>query len=313
MTRTLPFRSEIRISSVKKIIWKYRYLYLLLLPGIIYLIIFKFGPIWGLLLAFQNYSPYSGFWGSEWVGMKNFIELWQSREFLLMVRNTFAINLLNLVCSFPLPILVAIMLNEVAHDRFKRVIQSIVYLPHFLSWVVIASLTLFIFSTDFGVINKIITSLGGEPIAYLTNPNMFRGLIVGQGTWKDTGERTILLLASMASIDMQLYEAAVMDGAGRLRQIWHITLPGIRSTIITLLILRLGSIFDTGFEQILLMQNALVRDVSVVFDTYAYTQGIVGGKMSMGIAIGLFKSIIGLIFVITANTISKKLGYDGIY
>jgi putative aldouronate transport system permease protein len=269
--------------------------------------------MWGLLIAFKEYNAYGGFWASKWVGFKNFSELFFSREFFLMLRNTLGINFLSLVTFFPLPIVLALMLNEVRHSAFKRITQSIVYLPHFLSWVVIASLTLFIFSADFGIVNKVIVAVGRKPISFLTNPSVFWPMIVGQNIWKDTGWGTILFLAAMSSIDVELYEAAVIDGAGRGQQIWHITLPGIRAMIVTLLILRLGNIFSTGFEQIILMQNSLVRNVAVVYDTYAYQQGIVGGKTSLGVAVGFFKGIVGLLFVVGANEITKKLGHDGIY
>lgn len=296
-----------------EVLRKYKWFYILALPGIAFLLLFKIAPIWGLLMAFQDFNPFKGFWGSEWVGMANFHELVTSREFGWMVRNTFAINLLKLAFFFPAPIILALMLNEVSHSGYKRVMQSLVYLPHFLSWVVIATLTLFMLSTDFGIVNKIAVSMGYKPVSYLTNKDNFWTIIVAQGVWRETGWGTIMFLASMSSIDMELYEAARIDGAGRMRQIWHVTLPGIRGTIVTLLILRLGQIFDTGFEQIILMSNALVRSVSVVFDTYAYTQGIVQGKTSMGVAVGLFKSLVNLLFVVGADKLAKKLGYDGIY
>lgn len=313
MAKTCLAPSACRSMGVREALVKYKWFYILAFPGIAYLLLFKIAPIWGLLMAFQDYNPFSGFWASEWVGMANFQELVTSREFGWMLRNTFAINLLKLVFFFPAPILLSLMLNEVSHSGYKRLMQSLVYLPHFLSWVVIATLTLFLLSTDFGIVNKIAIQMGYKPTAYLTDKDNFWTIIVAQGIWRETGWGTIIFLASMSGIDMELYEAARIDGAGRMRQIWHVTLPGIRGTIVTLLILRLGQIFDTGFEQIILMSNALVRNVSVVFDTYAYTQGIVRGKISAGVAVGLFKSMVGLIFVVAANKVSKKLGYDGIY
>lgn len=292
---------------------QHKYIYMLALPGILYFILFKFVPMWGLLLAFKDYNPYSGFWGSEWVGLKHFIQLFSDSNFYVMLRNTFAINIFGLVFMFPLPIILALMLNEVRHETFKRINQSIVYLPHFLSWVVVASMTFFILSTDVGIINKLITESGGESIAFLSNPNYFWGLITAQNMWKEAGWGTIIFLAAMAGVDPQRYEAAVVDGANRWRQIWHITLPAIRPTILILLILRLGQMADVGFEQILLMINPLVISMAEVFDTYAYTQGILKGQISAGVTVGMFKGVVGFVLVMTSNYIVKKLGHDGIY
>jgi putative aldouronate transport system permease protein len=292
---------------------QYRYMYLLALPGVLYFIIFKFVPMWGLLIAFKDYNPFSGFWGSPWVGGKHFASLFSDNYFYVMLRNTFGINLIGLVFMFPLPIVLALMLNEVRHETFKRINQSVVYLPHFLSWVVVASMTFFILSTDVGIINKLITGTGRESVAFLTNPNYFWAMITAQNMWKEAGWGTIIFLAAMAGVDPQRYEAAVVDGASRWRQIWHITLPAIRPTIIILLILRLGHMVDVGFEQILLMQNPLVLSVSEVFDTYAYTHGILKGQISAGVTVGMFKGVVGLVLVLISNYVVKKMGHEGIY
>ncbi|SFL68173.1 putative aldouronate transport system permease protein [Paenibacillus sp. 1_12] len=292
---------------------QYKYMYFLALPGIIYFILFKFVPMWGLLIAFKDYNPFSGFWGSPWVGGKHFESLFSDNNFYIMLRNTFSINLIGLVFMFPLPILLALMLNEVRHEAFKRFNQSIVYLPHFLSWVVVASMTFFILSTDVGIVNKLITGSGRESVAFLTNPNYFWGMITAQNMWKEAGWGTIIFLAAMAGVDPQRYEAAVVDGASRWRQIWHVTLPAIRPTIIILLILRLGHMVDIGFEQVLLMQNPLVLSVSEVFDTYAYTHGILKGQISAGVTVGMFKGFVGLVLVLVSNYVVKKLGHEGIY
>ena len=291
----------------------YRQFYVLILPMLIVMFLFRILPIWGLLMAFQDYNPFAGFWGSEWVGLRNFTQLFQNPKFMLMMRNTIFINVLKLIFFFPAPILLAVMLNEMRSERLKRLHQSIVYMPHFLSWVVISSLTFFLLSQDIGVVNKIRVSLGKRSVSYLSNPDLFWGILIGQNLWKDTGWGTILFLAAMSGIDPTLYEAAVMDGAGRFKQIWHITLPCIRATIVTMLILRLGQLFSVGFEQILLMRNPLVLDVSEVLDTFIYTQGIRNGKTSLGVAAGLFKSLINIGMVVTSNKIVKKCGEDGIY
>ncbi|MFB5761632.1 ABC transporter permease [Paenibacillus medicaginis] len=304
---------DVQTGSLLARIAKHRTIYLLVLPGLLFFLIFKIAPMWGLLLAFKDYNPFLGFAGSEWVGVKHFVDLFASSSFYIMLRNTLAINIIALVFQFPLPILLALMLNEIRHESFKRFNQSIVYLPHFLSWVVVASMTFFLLSTDVGIVNKLIAANGGETISFLSDPNYFWGLLTAQVMWKEAGWGTIIFLAAMAGVDPQRYEAAVVDGAGRFRQIWHITLPAIRPTIIILLILRLGSMFDTGFEQILLMMNPLVRNVGEVFDTYSYTYGILQGKISIGVTVGLFKGLVGLVLIVLANRIVKRLGHEGIY
>ncbi|WP_247900956.1 ABC transporter permease [Paenibacillus pabuli] len=306
-------RGKLQSGSLFSRIYKHRMIYLLVMPGLLYFLLFKVVPLWGLLLAFQDYNPFLGFAGSEWVGFKHFNELFASSNFYIMLRNTLAINLIALVFHFPLPILLALMLNEIRHETFKRINQSIVYLPHFLSWVVVASMTFFLLSTDVGIVNKLIAQSGKDTISFLSEPNYFWGLLTAQSMWKEAGWGTIIFLAAMAGVDPQRYEAAVVDGAGRFRQIWHITLPAIRPTIIILLILRLGSMADTGFEQILLMMNPLVRSVGEVFDTYSYTYGILQGKISIGVTVGLFKGLVGLFLIVAANKIVKRLGHEGIY
>ncbi|MFE5319233.1 ABC transporter permease [Paenibacillus sp. NPDC056579] len=296
-----------------KRIVKGKYIYLLAMPGFLFLLLFKFVPMWGLLLAFQDYNPFKGIMGSQWVGLKHFADLMGDANFYRMLRNTLLINLFGLVFYFPLPIVLALMVNEVRHELFKKINQSLVYMPHFLSWVIIASMTFFILSTDIGIVNKLLNTFGLAPIPFLTQSSFFWGLITGQTIWKEAGWGTIIFLAAIAGVDPQRYEAAVVDGASRFRQIWHITLPAIRPTIVVLLILRLGHMADVGFEQILLMMNPLVREVGEVFDTYAYTQGILRGQFSIGVTVGLFKGVVGLVFVVTANYIVKKLGYEGIY
>lgn len=302
-----------RSGSLLARIVSHRYIYLLILPGALYFILFKFVPLWGLLIAFKDYNPVHGFWASPWTGFTQFTSLFSDPNFYVMLRNTFAINLIGLIFHFPLPILLALMLNEMRHEVFKRIHQSIVYMPHFLSWVVVSSLTFFILSTDVGVVNKIISATGHETFSFLSKPSYFWGILTAQNMWKEAGWGTIIFLAAMAGVDPQRYEAAVVDGASRMRQIWHITLPAIRPTIIILLILRLGSMADIGFEQVLLMINPLVLSVGEVFDTYAYTHGILLGQISTGVTVGMFKGIVGLVLIVTSNYIVRKLGHEGIY
>jgi putative aldouronate transport system permease protein len=316
MSRSLPLKQGVsrnKTSTLGSRVMSHKFIYLLVMPGFLYLLIFKFAPMWGLLISFQDYNAFRGFWGSEWVGFKHFIDFFKDPYFYIMLRNTFLINLFGLIFYFPIPILLSLMLNEIRHEAFKRFNQTLVYLPHFLSWVIIASFTFFTLSIDVGFVNKLLVSSGLEPISFLSKPELFWWIITAQTVWKEMGWGTIIFLAAMAGVDPQRYEAAVMDGASRFRQIWHITLPAIRPTIILLLILRLGNIADVGFEQMLLMMNPMVREVAEVFDTYAYTYGITQGQFSIGTTVGFFKGVVGLVFVLASNYIVKKLGYEGIY
>ncbi|MHA6482145.1 ABC transporter permease [Paenibacillus sp. strain BS8-2] len=230
-----------------------------------------------------------------------------------MLRNTLTISVLNLIFFFPAPIVLALMLNEVRAEAFKKVTQTIIYLPHFLSWVIVVSFTFLFFSFDIGILNKALNVMGFEEISILSEPQYFYGLLIGQSIWKEVGWGTIIFLAAIAGVDQQLYEAATVDGAGRIRKIWHVTLPAIRSTIVILMILKLGDLLDVGFEQILLMLNPMVQNVGEVFDTYVYQQGILSGNFSYSIAVGLFKSVAGLILVVGGNYLAKKAGEEGLY
>ena len=299
--------------SLKRRIIDARYLYLLLLPGLVFFIIFRYTPMWMLIIAFQDFSPWLGVFRSPWVGLKHFEFLIGDPNFLLMLRNTLVINLMSLVFYFPLPIFLALMLNEIKHETFKRFNQTILYFPHFLSWVIVVSLTFFVLSVDVGIVNKIKTSMGVETVSYLSNPRLFWVIITVQQMWKDAGWGTIVFLAALAGVDMEQYEAAIIDGAGRLTRIIYITIPAIMPVIIVLLLLQLGNIASVGFEQILLMYNPVVRNVAEVFDTYAYRVGLLQGSVSFGTSVNIFKGIVGLVFVWLSNNAVKKLGHEGIY
>ncbi|MFD0675696.1 MULTISPECIES: ABC transporter permease [unclassified Paenibacillus] len=304
--------SKLRSSPLNYFI-KHRWLYVMLFPGIVYYIIFKYIPIWGVLIAFQNYQPFLGFFGSSWVGFQHFERFFMLPDFWMLMRNTLIMAFYNIVFFFPAPIIVALMLNEVAKEPFKRFVQTMVYVPHFVSWVVVVGLSYIFLTTEGGIVNELIATYGGQKIQFLLSADLFRTMIVSQTLWKEAGWGTIIFLAALAGVDPQLYEAARMDGAGRLRQIWHVTLPAIRSTIVILLILRVGHFLDTGFEHIWLMLNAMNRQVGEVFDTYVYTVGITQGQFSFTTAVGLFKSIVGLILVLSTNKLAKKLGDEGLY
>ncbi|MEK3721237.1 ABC transporter permease subunit [Paenibacillus sp. FSL H8-0034] len=314
-TKSIP--QSLSKSKSKASLWaelkRDKYLYLLVLPGVLYFLVFKYYPMWGIIIAFQDYSPYMGIFKSAWVGVEHFIRFFTNPSFYLLFRNTMMISLLSLVFFFPLPIVLSLCMNEVSNKYFKRVIQSVVYLPHFLSWVIIAGITFLLLSQTNGIINLMLEYMGLSKIAFLTSENLFWGLLTGQNIWKDTGWGTIIFLAAITGIDSQLYEAAKIDGANRIRQMWHVTLPGIRNVIIILLILRLGHIMDVGFEQVFLMANGAVANVADVFETYVYRNGIQQGQFSYTTAVGLFKSVIGLTLVVCANWLAKRFGEEGVY
>nr|WP_284639399.1 ABC transporter permease subunit [Paenibacillus chinjuensis] len=290
-----------------------KYLYLLVVPGVVFFILFKYLPMWGIIIAFQEYSPYAGVWKSDWVGFEHFIRFFTNPDFYLLFRNTMVISLLNLFFFFPLPIILSLMLNEVNNQVFKRIIQSIVYLPHFLSWVIIAGISFLLLSQTSGLVNMMLMSMGLAKYDFLTNTDTFWGMLVAQNIWKETGWGTIIILAAITAVDPQLYEAAKIDGANRWLQAWHVTLPGIRNVILVLLILRLGHIMDVGFEQVFLMSNGAVAKYADVFETYVYRNGIQSGQFSYSTAVGLFKSVVGLILVILANKLAKRFGEEGVY
>lgn len=290
-----------------------KFLYLMLLPGILYFLVFKYLPMGGLIIAFQDYQPWAGIAGSPFVGLKHFIRLFTEDTFVLLMRNTLVIFGMNIAFSFPFPILLAILLNELRSKKLRKGIQTIIYLPHFMSWVIVVSIFYVLLTTEGGVINNIIQANGGERISFLTNPNWLRPMYIFQQVWKGAGWGTIVYLAAITNVDEQLFEAADMDGANRFRKIWHITLPAIRPTIITLLILKIGDVLELGFEHMFLLMNSLNRDVAQIFDTYVYTAGIQNGQLSYSTAVGLFKGLIGLILVVLANKLAKKVGEDGVY
>ena len=281
-------------------------LYVFLLPSLIFLLIFCYVPDLGLVIAFQKFSPRKGFFGSEWVGWANFIFLFDRPQILQIITNTVLISTLKLIFGMPVPIIFALLLNEVRLRLFKRSIQTITYFPHFLSWVVYGGLML-IFLGPGGPIISTLESLGLENIRLLTNKEIFRGILVVTDVLKGFGWSAIIYLASITSIDPTLYEAARVDGANRWQQMWYITLPSIRGTIAIIFILNLGSILNAGFDQVFVMYNPTVYSVAEIIDTYVYSTGIVKGKYSLATAMGLFKSVIGATLVIVSNKILKKM------
>ena len=289
-----------------------RWLYALLVPGVVYFLVFKYLPMWGVVMAFENYVPFSGVFGSEWVGMKWFGYFFSSPAWTRYLANTLVLSLMNIVFYFPAPIILALLLNEMQSLRYKKVLQTLLYVPHFISIVIVVSITFVIFGSS-GIIYRLTEKMLGQPIKYLSDPGVFRWMIIGQTVWKETGWGTIIFLAALTNVDVQLYEAAMVDGAGRLRRLWHITLPAIRSTIVLMLILRMGSMLDTGYDHLILMANSLNRNVSQTLDVFVYEQGLKNGQYSYASAVGLMKAVVSVTLVVSANKIAHALGEQGLY
>ncbi len=310
-------------QSVWKRLKKQTYPQLFVLVGLIVLFIFQYLPMFGILMAFKDYSITSGIMGiftSEWVGLKYFNQFFTDYQFEQIVRNTLAISLLKLVFTFPVPIILAIMLNEVRISAVKRIVQTTSYFPHFISWVVVAGLASIFLSTDIGIINEMLVKLGivDEPISFLSDPDHFWGLAVMTAMWKEAGWWTIIFLAALSGVDPTLYEAAQIDGAGRLRRIWHITLPAIQGTIIVVLILAIGSLLGGGlvgsnFEQSFLLGNAVNSEKSQILQTYAFNMGLAQGRYSYATAIDLLQSIISVTLIFGSNWLAKKVTKTGLF
>ncbi|WP_240643813.1 ABC transporter permease [Antribacter gilvus] len=292
---------------------RHRWLFLLLVPGIAYFALFKYWPMYGVTIAFQDYLPVLGFADSPWVGLKHFDRLFTSPEFPRILGNTLVLALLNVVFVFPAPIAVALLLNELRVGLLKKFVQTAIYIPHFLSWTIVASLTYLLFALGDGAVTQLATSAFGQDPQFLTAPEWFRPVIILQTLWKSTGWGTIIYLAALAGVDQHLYEAARIDGANRWQQLWHITLPAIRSTIVVMAILLSGNLLDTGFEQIYLMTNSLNREVADVFDTYVYFTGITQGAYSYSTAIGLFKALVGIVLIFGSNWLAKRFSQNGLF
>ncbi|WP_260870988.1 ABC transporter permease [Paenibacillus xylanexedens] len=302
-----------RLGDAGRYLWRYRILYLLSVPGILYFFLFKYVPLFGSVIAFQNYNIFKGITGSDWVGLEHFQKMFSHYDFLRILNNTLLLGLYDLVIAFPVPIVLAILLNEVRMIVFKRMLQTIVYMPHFLSWVVISGIFMGIFSMDAGVVNKALGFLGMQPIYFLGEDSYIRSILIGSGIWRDSGYGTIIFLAAIAGINPDLYEAAEVDGAGRLKQIWSITLPSLLPTIMILLLLHIGKFLDLGFERVFVFLNPLNLDSGEILDTYIYKAGLLSQQYSYTTAIGLFKSVVGLALIVLGNFISKKTTGESLY
>ncbi|MFK7696752.1 ABC transporter permease [Paenibacillus sp. HJGM_3] len=300
--------STIRKKHIGHMLWKHKALYLLMLPGILYYIIFKYAPMYGVIIAFQDYSMGRGILGSKFVGLKHFIEFFYvNPDSWKLVRNTIMLNVYDLLFHFPAPIILALLFHELRNKMFKRFVQSISYMPHFLSTVVIAGILVTFLSPQTGIINLLLVKLFGiEPIFFLGQPGWFRTIYVSSEIWQKVGWGTILYLAAIAGIDPTLYEAAKMDGANRFQQMRHITFVGMVPVMIILFVLTLGHFMETGFQKILLIYNSMNYETSDVINTFVYRRGILDADFSFATAVGLFQSAIGLVLVVGANRIARR-------
>lgn len=306
-----------KVKTVPRVRMKALYrdwqLYLLLLLPLAYFIIFKYTPMLGVVIAFKDYNMFQGIFASRWVGFETFREVFQMDGFYNALRNTFLLNFLDLVVSFPIPIALAILLNELRIKWFKKGAQTILYLPHFISWVIIGGMAIQLLATNNGIVNNLLKSLGMKVIPFLTEPVYWVLTYLGIGIWQSAGWGTIIYLAALTGINKDLYEAADVDGASRMRKIWHITLPGIKPTIIILLIINIGHMASIGFDRPFVLSNPLVTDVSEVISTYVYKIGIQSARYTIATAIGLFQAVVGLIFLLSADYISRKVNDQGIW
>jgi putative aldouronate transport system permease protein len=305
-------------STIIKRIIRRKWLYLIILPGVLYFIIFKYIPYFYLVIAFKDYNIATGISGSEWVGFKHFLDFFNGPYFTRILRNTLLINVYTLAFGFPIPIIFALLLNEIRKIRFKKLVQTVSYLPHFISSAVVVGMAVNFLSPSTGIINTVLSAVFGvESIHFLIKPEYFRTIYVVMDIWKSFGWTSVIYIAAITGIGMEQYESAIVDGAGRWRQMWYITLPGIKNVIIILFILRMGRVLDVGFETILLLYNPMIYETADVIDTFVYRRGIVGQMglpdFSYSTAVGLFKSAIGFMLVLASNKLSKKVEGKGLF
>lgn len=300
-------------SNILKYIWKKRFLYLILSFPLLYILIFYYIPMYGTIISFLNYIPGQSIFESEWIGFKNFEMIFQSRLFIGALRNTLIISSYRLIFSFPVPIITALLLNEVFNKYYKKGIQTVIVFPHFVSWVIIGGIILSFLSASDGLVNQILVSLGHEKISFLTEPKYFRLILVFSGIWKEFGMSSVIYLAAVSSVDVSLYEAAIIDGANRWQQTRYITLPEIKETIVIIFILALSGILNAGLDQVLVLLNPMVSDVGETLDTYVYKVGLTSGKFSLSTAMGLFKSAVGFFLIITSNAFIKRINGKSLF
>lgn len=285
---------------------RYRYFIIMLFPVLIYYGIFQYGPMYGIIVAFKDFYPLRGILGSPWAGLKHFEELFNSLFFITVLKNTLVISFYKLLFGFPAPILLALLLNEVRHLKFKKAVQSITYLPHFISWVVLAGLVIEMLSPTRGPINIILQNMGLDPVYFIAEPTWFRSVLVSSGIWREVGWSSIIYLAAITNVDPEMYDVAELDGAGRFRKIWNITLPAIAPVVVIMFIFATGSIINDDFDQIYNLLNAKVMGVGDVISTYTFREGLQRMNYSYASAVGVFKNIVAFTLVIITNTIARK-------
>lgn len=300
-------------SSSYKAVVRDRQLYLILIPFLLYFAVFVYKPMPGLIIAFKDYNVYEGILESPWVGLKHFIDFFEGPYFFRLLRNTFLIGFYSLAVGFPSSIILALLLNEVTQKRFKGIVQTITYLPHFVSAVVVAGMVTSFLAPSNGIINILIEKLGGEKIYFLSKPEYFRTIYTSMGVWTNVGYGSIVYLSALSGIDMQLYEAAKIDGAGKWRQLLHVTLPGLLPTIVTMFIIRIGGILNVSYETIILLYQPATYETADVFNSYVYRLGIEDSNYSLSAAVSLFNSVIGFILVVLANKLSRKVNDVGLW
>ncbi|MDX2008104.1 MAG: ABC transporter permease subunit [Meiothermus sp.] len=294
-------------------IWRHRVLYLMLLPGLLYFLVFRYWPLWNAQIAFKDFQPMLGVWGSPWVGGQYFLEFFNSYYFSQLLTNTLVISLAKIVLGIPPAILLAIALHETGRKFLSRLVQTMSYLPHFLSWVIVYGILLAMLSPSEGLVNSGLKAMGLEPIAFLTTASTFQPVVVISEIWKETGWSAILFLAALLSINPVLYEAAAMDGASRWQQVRHISLPGVMGVLVLVVLLKIGSILDAGFQQIFVLYSLPVYSVGDIIDTWVYRQGIQNFQFSLATAVGLFKGVIGLVLIVIANRLAQRFTGNSLY
>lgn len=307
-----------KVKSFCKYVYRHPMLYIMLIPGLFFLFVYKFAPLYGILIAFKDYNiflgdnPIDAIAKSPWVGFEHFEKLFQSTQFTKVLANTLIINGMKILCLFPIPIICAILLNEIRNKCYRKFTQTAIYIPYFFSWVVVFGIFYSLFGS-YGIVNNLFSVLGGDRIRFFTDTGIFRWLLVFTEGWKEIGYNTVIYLAAITGIDMALYEAASVDGANKWHQIWHITLPGLLPTIVLMFILKVGYILDTGFEQVLVFYNPAVYEVADIIQTYVYRLGMGQMDFSLSTALGLFNSVVAFVLIITANAVSKKTLHRSIW
>lgn len=308
-----PSTEKLSFKKLLRSMWRQRSLYFLMAPTLIYFVVFKYGPLWNAQIAFKDFKPLLGVMGSPWVGLKHFETFINSFYFTELMTNTIVFSVAKLLLGLPIAVLCAIALHETWLVKYRTFVQTMIYLPHFLSWVIMFGVLLVILSPGNGLLNAIIERFGGEPIPFLTSPNHFRWVVILSDIWKETGWSTILYLAALLAISPDLYEAAAVDGATPLQRIWYISLPGILPVIVLVTLLRMGHILEAGFNQIFVLYSVPVYSVGDILDTWVYRQGVLQFQFSLATAVGFFKGAIGLVLILVSNRVAKRLAQQSIY